>query len=81
MQALYVLGVVTATAAAGYSAVMVGLERRRQEIRAMRREHGRHDVLFFRSSNAASASIALERALDKMLRGGGTRETGSHHLN
>jgi hypothetical protein len=80
VQALYVLGVVTACAAAGYSAVMVGLERRREELRLIRRTNGRPDVLFVRPSRDASSSLALERALDKVLSRRG-RGDGPRHLN
>jgi len=70
VQALYVLGVVTASVAAGYSAFMVGLERHREELRRPR--------LFL--VHSCEDPAALERALEKELQRQG-RGVLRRHLN
>jgi hypothetical protein len=80
LQGLYVLGVVTAVVAAGYSAFMVGLERQRQELRSIRRGQGKPEILFFRSPGEKTGSTALERALARELRQWGRGDV-PRHLN
>lgn len=67
MQALYVLGVVTASAAAMYSAVVVGLERQREE-RSQRHRRTRPELYLVHTSGNPEGSASFERALTSELR-------------
>ena len=76
MQALYVLGVITASVAAGYSAFVVGIEREREQRRR------RTPRLFLVHAPGANTRFTpLDRALAHEMRrrahGGGSRR----HLN
>ena len=67
MQALYVLGVVTASAAAMYSAIVVGFEKQREE-RRQRHRHARPELYLVHTSGNPGRSASFERALSTELR-------------
>ena len=67
MQALYVLGVVTASAAAMYSAIVVGVEKQRDE-RRQRHRHTRPELYLVQTSGNPTRSASFERKLTSELR-------------
>jgi hypothetical protein len=67
VQALYVLGVVTASAAAMYSAIVVGVEKQREDHRHRHRRM-RPELYLVQTSGNPAGSISFERALNSELR-------------
>jgi hypothetical protein len=64
VQGLYVLGVVTASAVAAYSAIVVGIEKDRRQ----RRQRARPELFLVQTSGNPTRSPSFERALNTELR-------------
>ena len=79
MQGLYVLGVVTASAAAMYSAIVVGIDKQREE-RRQRQRRARPELYLVQTSGNPDRSVSFERALKRALTERGYGQA-RRHLN
>jgi len=79
VQGLYVLGVVTASAAAMYSAIVVGIDKQREE-RRQRQRRARPELYLVQTSGNPHGSVSFERALKRALTERGYGQA-RRHLN